>query len=243
MKPQYSYSFTFKFMKLFQLLLVLFSVSTLIQCRNEQPQPNLESTINPTKPQAEFHPLDSEKPSTNPPRKATVVVKNPSDYSKAFIAGLRESTGFRKFNLEDSLLIVDNQDTILFPQSIKIGDELKFTGRKDELAIALTIKRINYTTVSYWIEMVEFGKANHDQKGTADLSSGFFLGSESIQDDDGGLYFVDEYSDDRSEACHFQIRIGTDEKRGNTLFVKIAKSCNGKIRNITMDNFPMLFEK
>ena len=91
--------------------------------------------------------------------------------------------------------------------------------------------------------MVEFGKSNHNQKGTADLSSGFFLGSESIQDDEGELYFVDEYSDEKSESCNFQIRIGTDEKRGNALFVKIAKSCNGKIKNITMDNFPMLLEK
>jgi hypothetical protein len=141
------------------------------------------------------------------------------------------------------MLVVNSQDTVLFPERVKIGDEIQFTGRKDELAIALRIKRLNYTTVSYVLEMVEFGKASFNDNGTADLSSGFFLGSESIQDDDGGLYFVDEYSDEKNEACSFQIRIGTDEKRGNALFVKIAKSCNGKIKNITMDNFPMLLEK
>lgn len=230
-------------MKPQRFILILLTAVMVYSCNNEQPQPIQEQTINPEKPHAEFRQLDSKTPSTDPPRKATVVVKNAADYSKAFIDGLRESTSFRKFNLYDSMLVIDNRDTVLFPGSVKIGDEIQFTGRKDDLAIALRIKRINYTTVSYNLEMVEFGKTNHFQKGTADLSSGFFLGSESIQDDQGELYFVDEYSDEKSESCNFQIRIGADEKRGNALFVKIAKRCNGKIRNITMDNFPMLLEK
>lgn len=235
---------TLGLVKSFQLVAISFFMVLLIQCSTEQEQPaSSETTIKPEKPHAEFHQKDPETPTETPPRKAVVVVKNPSDYSKAFIDGLRESTSFRKFNLYDSMLVINNQDTVLFPGSIKIGDEVQFTGRKDDLAIALRIKRINYTTVSYNLEMVEFGKTNHFQKGTADLSSGFFLGSESIQGDEGELYFVDEYSDEKSESCNFQIRIGADEKRGNALFVKMAKRCNGKIRNITMDNFPMLLEK
>ncbi|MES2555315.1 MAG: hypothetical protein V4604_04140 [Bacteroidota bacterium] len=230
-------------MKPHSFILIFLTAVIVVSCSNEELQPAQEAKINPEKPQAEFHQTNPETAQEKPVKKAVVVIKNAADYSEAFVAGLRKSTGFRKFNLRDSLFIIDDQDTVLFPERVRIGDELKFTGRKDELAIALTIKRINYTTVSYRLEMVEFGKASHNQKGTADLSSGFFLGSESIQDDEGELYFVDEYSDEKSEACNFQIRIGTDEKRGNALFVKIAKSCNGKIRNINMDNFPMLLEK
>lgn len=229
-------------MKLQYLIPILFTAAIVFSCSSEQPQSTQESTINPTKPHAEFHQLDSEKPSTDPPRKATVIVKNTDDYSAAFIAGLRESTGFRKFSLKDSLLIVDNQDTILFPQSINIGDELKFTGRKDELAIALTIKRLNYTTVSYWVEMVEFGKANHDQKGTADLSSGFFLGSES-DEQNGELYMVDEFIDQGKRDCMLKIRIGSEPEKNGLRVCKIVKNCNGKLKNITLTNFPTLVEK
>ncbi|ASS49139.1 MAG: hypothetical protein A3D31_04575 [Candidatus Fluviicola riflensis] len=227
-----------------QYIILIFLTAVIVSsCGNEQPKSSQETTMNPGKPQTEIHQQNSANPVKNPDKKAVVVVKNEADYSKAFLEGLRKSTGFRKFNLRDSLFIINDQDTVLFPESVKIGDEIQFTGRKDELAIALRVKRINYTTVSYVLEMVEFGNTSHNQKGTADLSSGFFLGSESIQDDEGELYFVDEYSDEKSEACNFQIRIGRDEKRGNALFVKIAKSCNGKIRNINMDNFPMLLEK
>lgn len=230
MKPQY-------------LLLIFLTVAIAVSCSDEQASASKTPGENPDKPQAEFRQVVTEDSKEAPARKATVTVKNAADYSKTFLEDLRNSTYFRRFDLNDSLLIINGKDTILFPERVKIGEEITFTGRKDDLGIALTIKRVNYTTIRYRLEMVEFGKASHNQNGTADVSSGFFLGSESIQDDEDGLYFVDEYSDKKSEACYFQIRIGTDEKRGNALFVKIAKSCNGKIRNINMDNFPMLLEK
>lgn len=232
---------TFVWVKAFGLLIIVFSLFGLIRCTEEEQATRPEAIMQPAKPRPEFRQLESDKPSTDPLRKATVVVKNTADYSDAFIEGLRESTGFRKFNLEDSLLIVDNQDTILFPQSVKLGDEIQFTGRKGELAIALRVKRINYSTVSYVLEMVEFGKSHHNQKGTADLSSGFFLGSES-DEENGELYMVDEFIDQRDD-CLLKIRIGNAPGNSNSLVCKIVKNCNGKLKNITLTNFPALQEK
>lgn len=232
---------TFIRVKATRLLVVAISLFGLIRCTEEEQPSRHEAIMKPAKPHPEFRQLDSEEPSTDPQRKATVVVKNTADYSEAFIAGLRESTGFRKFNLEDSLLIVDNQDTILFPQSVKFGDEILFTGRKGELAIALRVKRINYSTVSYVLEMVEFGKSHHNQNGTADLSSGFFLGSES-DEENGELYMVDEFIDQRDD-CLLKIRIGNAPGNSISLVCKIVKNCNGKLKNITLTNFPALQEK
>lgn len=223
-------------------LLVFITAIIVGSCGGEEIRHTGETVMKPEKPQAEIHETAPAATTKKNKKEAVVIVKNPADYSEAFLAGLHESTGFRKFDLRDSLFIINDQDTVLFPTSIKIGDAIKFTGRKDELAIALTVKRINYTTVSYSLEMVEFGKASHNQKGTADLASGFFLGSES-DEENGELYMVDEFMDHGKDDCLLKIRIGEDPSGGNTLVCKIIKNCNGKLRNITLNNFPALQEK
>ena len=167
-----------------------------------------------------------------------IVVKNNAAYSEHFIQGLQE-LGFQKIELIDSLLIIDNKDTVLFSRTPKIGESRVYTGKKGNLAIAVTIKRINYTTVDYRIEMVEFGKANHTQTGQADISSGFFFGPESNIDEQTGVgYFVTEYTDNRANNCATHIRIGDENE-----LAKIMKYCNGKIKDITLDNFVTLHRK
>jgi hypothetical protein len=110
--------------------------------------------------------------------KTEIVVKNKADYSENFIQGLNE-LGYEKFELKDSLLLINDKDTVYFPRTPKIGKQIVLTGRKGNLAIALKVKRINYTTVDYIIEMVEFGKTSHNQSGQADIISSFFFGEES----------------------------------------------------------------
>ena len=167
-----------------------------------------------------------------------IVVKNNAAYSEHFIQGLKE-LGFQKIELIDSLLIIDNKDTVLFSRTPKIGESRVYTGKKGNLAIAVTIKRINYTTVDYRIEMVEFGKANHTQTGQADIISSFFFGPESNIDAQTGVgYFVTEYTDNRANNCATQIRIGDENE-----LAKIIKYCNGKIKDITLDNFTTLHQK
>ena len=136
------------------------------------------------------------------------------------------------------MLLINGKDTAYFPETPKIGKQIILTGRKGNLAISLTVKRINYTTVDYKIEMVEFGKSSHNSSGQAEIISSFFLGAESNDDEKSGeSYFVTEYID-RENDCYTHIRLGDE-----TDLVKIIKNCNGKIKDITLDNFTTLHRK
>ena len=175
--------------------------------------------------------------------KTEIVVKNKADYSENFIQGLRE-LGYEKFVLKDSLLLINGKDTAYFPETPKIGKHIVLTGRKGNLAIALTVKRINYTTVDYIIEMVEFGKSSHNQSGQADIISSFFLGAESDESEKtGNGYFVTEYTEYKDKDCYTFIRLGYEEETGLNLLGKLKKNCNGKIMDIDLDNFTTLIEK
>jgi hypothetical protein len=167
-----------------------------------------------------------------------IIIKNKAAYSEHFIQGLKV-LGYQKIELIDSLLIIDNKDTVLFSGTPKIGEARVYTGKKGNLAIAVTVKRFNYTTVDYQIEMVEFGKTSYTQTGQADIISSFFFGPESnIDEQTGEGYFVTEYTDNRANNCAAHIRIGDDNG-----LAKIIKYCNGDIKDITLENFTTLHQK
>lgn len=176
--------------------------------------------------------------------KATeIVIKDRADYSEKFIQGLKE-LGFEKIELRDSLLLINGKDTAYFPGIPGIGKQIVLTGKKGNLAIALTIKRINYTTIDYKIEMVEFGKASYNQTGQADIISSFFYGSESdVSEKTGNGYFVTEFSEYKDKDCYTHIRLGYEEETGPYLSGKLKKNCNGQIMDIDLDNFATLVEK
>jgi hypothetical protein len=185
-------------------------------------------------------PPDVEIPDT---AKAEVIVKDQSAYSKKFIDGLEKHSGYKKFELTGNKIIAGGNDTASFPETPAIGESFKLTGRKGELVIALIIKRINYTTIDYSIEMVEFGKANYSRKGQAHLHPLFFLGSESDHSSlTGNDYFSTEFWDIEEDDCRISIRLGKEDS-GKQLLGKLISNCNGKIEAIRLDSFPTLVEK
>lgn len=176
-------------------------------------------------------------------KETEIVIKNKADYSEKFIQGLKE-LGYEKFELKDSLLLINGKDTAYFPETPEIGKQIVLTGKKGNLAIALTVKRINYTTVDYKIEMVEFGKTSHNQSGRADIISSFFFGAESDESEKtGNGYFVTEFTEYKDKDCYTYIRLGYEEETGPYLLGKLKKNCNGKIMDIDLDNFTTLIEK
>lgn len=174
-----------------------------------------------------------------------IVVDNESDYSKKFIDGLKEISHYKKFMLKKNVLIIEETDTTYFSETPKIGERYVLTGEKDGLKISVTVKRINYTTVDYTIEMFSSGgELKHSQVGQADIASAFFLGDESDESDKSGInYFVTEYSESRENDCYTYIRLGYEEETDPGLLGKIIKNCNGDIQDIDLDNFPTLIEK
>ena len=217
---------------------------TIVACNNPATNNNSLSTPSDTIKTVSVDSLNIEKNEVSLNKiKTEIVVKNKSDYSENFIQGLRE-LGYEKFELKDSLLIINGKDTSYFPETPEIGKEIVLTGRKENLAIALTVKRINYTTVDYKIEMVEFGKTSHNQSGKADIISSFFFGTESDQSEKtGNEYFVTEFTEYKDKDCYTFIRLGYEEETGPFLLGKLKKNCNGKIMDIDLDNFITLIEK
>jgi hypothetical protein len=178
--------------------------------------------------------LDKNKATINK-IKTEIIAKNKANYS---------DNGYEKFELKDSLLLVNGKDTVYFPSAPKVGKVIVLTGRKNNLAISLTIKRINYTTIDYKIEMVEFGKKRHNQSGQADLISSFFFGAESdINETTGNEYFVSEFNEYKNNECYTLIRLGYEKTSGPYLLGKVKKNCNDKFMDVDLENFPTLIEK
>lgn len=175
-------------------------------------------------------------------KEAIVIVKNKSDYSEKFINGLKKMNGFGDFKLTDNLLILKNKDTIEFPNRPEINKQIVLTAIKENIAIALKIKRINQVSIEYIIEMTEFGKSSFESNGIAEISSAFFLGSESDIYEATGTSFLSTSYQNESNECYTYIRLGTQD-RNSYLLGKIIKNCNGKIKDINLENFPTLHEK
>lgn len=171
-------------------------------------------------------------------KETAIILKNNADYSLGFIQELK-GLGYSRIELIDSFIIMDNKDTIAFPTTPKIGAQIVYTGRKDNLAIALTVKCTNYSSLEYQIEMVEFGKANYKDFGKADLTANFFLAAEvDVDERTGDSYFAAEFINRMKNSCYSQIRIGQENEQA-----KIIKNCNGEIKAITLDNFSNLYKK
>lgn len=175
------------------------------------------------------------------PKAPEIKVKNAADYSETFLSGLKAIKGYGDFELIDSLFLINKTDTVYFPGFPGIGAYLVFTGRKEGLAITLSVKRINYTTIDYKIEIKESGKANRTQTGQADIHPGFFLGAEMDENETTGIaYFVNEFIDSGENDCVTSIRIGEDEGEG---LCSLLKNCNGERQDFGLDDFPVLRRK
>ncbi len=175
---------------------------------------------------------------------AAIFIEDESQYSSEFISKIRSFGGIERVDLKGDLVILDQGDSIQFPQIPKVNERYTLTGKEGDLAIAITVKRINYTSLEYKIEMNEFGKSSKSEIGLAELSPFFFLGSESDMDDrTEESYFCTEFSAVH-DSCHLSIRIGNmEDSPEQALLGKLIKNCNDKIRDIDLDNFPTLREK
>lgn len=177
-------------------------------------------------------------------RQPEIIVESKSDYSKGFIDGLKEIPHHKKFTLKNNLLIIEDTDTTYFSETPKTGKQFVLTGEKEGLKITVTVKRKNYTTIDYKIDMVGAGELKHSQSGKAEMASEFFIGDESDTSDRSGIgYFSTEFSEIRENDCYTYIRLGYEEETGPYLLGKLIKNCNGNIHDIDLDNFPMFMEK
>ena len=191
----------------------------------------------------------SEKPSTsnnnqiansNNDTSFAVVIRDSSDYSNSFIKSLKPQNSYWKFCLDSNLLILNNVDTIKFPDIIQLNQSKEFSGKKGDLIINLTIKRIAQTTIDYKFSMTLKKETPIIKSGIADLSPNFFLGSEIDEIYPSGKSYSSTEYWDINDNFFTSIRIGKNPDNQKTLVAKI-KCTLGSI-SINLDNCPSLME-
>lgn len=224
-------------MKQIIYLFFTFSIWTSCYTKNSEPTDNINSEqINL------FKQKDDLEKTVHQKHDGQIFVKDSSHYSTSFLNAM-EKSGMKNVSLVDSFLILGPTDTVTFPRTPQIGKRTILTAKKNELAIALTIERVNQTTIDYKIEMVEFGNISYNYKGRADLNPRFYFGAETDESSLSGLSYLSTEFSDSQDSCYTYIRLGREENSGPYLLGKIKKNCNGKIKDIGLDNFPTLIEK
>lgn len=222
-------TFGFKIITMKNVLYTLFCLPLLlISCESIQEESQAETKEN-TSPQSTQGVLTK------------VTVKRPDQYSLEFIEALEQESGYKTIHLVDSLMILDSQDTVLFPIYPAVGELVELKRVKDNLTVSVQVKRVSQSTVQYRTELLETGKEVNREEGRADLNPFFFFGAESDANDSLGTnYSCTEFARVR-DSCETVIRIGRDEQ--NKYVGKLVKNCNGKVRVLGLDDSPTLFGK
>jgi hypothetical protein len=164
-----------------------------------------------------------------------LIVKDSTKYSARFLKEVRK-TGL-KFTLRDSIIAVDGQGSGIFPGVLPLNKKKTLVGvTKDKnKSYIMTVTRINYSTIKYYIQIKHDSIPLLKKFGTADLNTMFFLGEGTDNDDETDMaYGITEYYDNPdSDSLFLDIRIGTSEKG----------SLIGNFTSLSLGDSPTLREK
>lgn len=157
------------------------------------------------------------------------VVKDPTQYSPAYLEKLKTSGYAIRYLLADSMLVMNDVDTTFFPTHLPTNKKVELIGQKNDSTISLSVQRKNYTTIAFILKIFDSGNLIDEQAGEADIGGLFFLGAESDEDDQtGDSYFASEYTKTYS-SCNLSIRIGSEDDQFKG---KIKRYCLDKKKNI-----------
>ena len=232
----------------------------LVACQETPVQDNesmnssetVSPTVSPSKSAVKSPPTSSPNEVTSSRQAANsgsfvnLIVKDREDYSSEFLEELAQipAAAFDLIELKHNLLIINEIDTLYFPDLPPFGEILSFSGQKDDVKIELVVRRTNQTSMSYESTITEYGNTTTIKQGEVSISAGFILGSESDSTPEGDGYFVWDYGN-QEEDCYTNIRIGQlDESNLNDpILVKIIQNCLEGIADIELDDSPILKER
>ena len=92
------------------------------------------------------------------------------------------------------------------------------TAKKNELAVALTVERINLTSIDYRLEIVEFGNSSLTENGKAHLSPHFHLGSDTDESSISGISYLSTEYINSKDSCYTYIRLGKKKRNQETTY-------------------------
>jgi len=203
---------------------LMLAVFALASCKNDQGQQPSHTTVD-SAPVAEA-------------RKASVYIKDSSQYDTSFISGLSYGEPIR---LIDAMCIVGN-DTVGFPNDLPTDSATVFKGAAPGNSFALTVTRSNFTNIVYTILVTDTRKNTTDSlSGTAVLKSSFFLASEVDYDPEEEQGFGSSEYLDKKGTCDIIIRIGIGPDEKGRKRATIFGSCpnNSKLA-VSLNDSPIL---
>ena len=171
---------------------------------------------------------------------ATLVIKDKTKYSAKFINNLKFFHYSTNYQLLDSILIIGQLDTAHFPTDLPLNSPRRLSGSSKNDRYEITLSRINYTTVYYSLAIYKSNKLSVSHKGYADIAAGFFLGSETDEDEKTGFSYGSTAYSSQTADCILSIRIGKNELE--KLCAKVVKHCKDKTKDIPLDDCPTLYE-
>lgn len=168
-------------------------------------------------------------------------VENLHDYDWEFLEQLMPNRK-EQWHLVDSMLIDGEGDTAFFPIDPPKGKRFVLTGRTGERVVALTVERINYTSIEYRLEFVEFGKSSFTESGTATLHPRFYLGAETFENTYNGTGVIANQFTDIRDAFEVTIKLGRD---GETPYLlgEVQYNTYDSVNSNPLEGFPTLVEK
>jgi hypothetical protein len=174
--------------------------------------------------------LDNQKQKRN----VILIVKDSTQYSRSFLAGLRAWGPGHKFELNDNEIVTDDFHQTIIIQLIPKGETVVLHGQKNNKKYEVRLKRIDYTSVSYEFLFTDDNGKLLTEQGIGELRSDFMLGSGMDEDDKGLAYGINsEYwtNDDRKNLS--SIRLGVVDKQ-------IVGRIHGEKKDFTGEEAPFL---
>jgi hypothetical protein len=172
---------------------------------------------------------------------SSMIVIDSSFYSISFLKSLEPQKAHWKFCLDSDKFIFNKLDTILIPNLLPLNKVIFLTGKKGDLRINLSVKRILISTIDYKIEVIKNNNPPVIKSGLADLSPYFFVHSKTDEIDSTGYSTEStEYWDSNGDYLT-SIRIGKTRDNNKLLLGKVE--CKLKALEINLDNCPTLIEK
>ena len=81
---------------------------------------------------------------------AELVIDNKTDYASSFVQKLRSADGMEKVEFQNGVMILNEADSIAFPDIPSLHKTLNFTSQKDDLKAILSVNRFNYTSIEIY---------------------------------------------------------------------------------------------
>ena len=188
-----------------------------------------------------FSSLSTAKPKKN---KLTISVEDKCDYSSVFLKDLKNSKlddVYKSINLKDSLVILDNKDTVYFPTKPEVK-KMYFLKSSNKMWISeLRVERINQSSIEYMVAYTDRLGYRIEEKGIANLNPTFVLGSE-IDDVNGIAFAANEYSDNDGKR-YISIRLGVEDDSDSLLLGRVFIKGIDRCSIIEMEKLPIYKEE